>query len=341
MHHNIDIQRKDDHIELNLNQNVQSDLSNGFEKIRFIHNALPELDYNDIQTNIKFFGKKLQAPIIISSMTGGTENAKEINNNLAKAAQRENIAMALGSMRAFLADPNTLGSFSVRSVAPDILLLVNIGAVQLNYGITPKDCQHLIDSAEANGLILHLNVLQELLQPEGNKNWKNLLCKIKEVINYVSVPVIVKEVGYGLSAQVAQTLIKCGIYALDIAGAGGTSWSQVESYRANNEMQQRIAKSFIDWGIPTARSLQMVRAASATIPIIASGGIKSGIEGAKAIRLGADIFGLAQPFLKAATLSAEAVQEEVQLLTEQLKICMCCTGSHTLADLKQAEIEVT
>lgn len=334
----LDIERKQDHIEINLTKNVESNIESGFKSIRFIHNALPEINYNNLDITTNFLGKILQAPILISSMTGGTARAGEINYRLAAAAQKAGIAMGLGSMRSLLVEQAVLETFSVRHIAPDIVLLANIGAVQLNYGITPKQCQYLVDAVKADALILHLNVLQELVQPEGNRNWENLLPKIKEVVNYLSVPVIVKEVGYGLSKKTAEQLIDVGVKVLDVAGSGGTSWSQVESYRATNSLQNRIASSFIDWGIPTLDSLKMVREASDSILVIASGGLKSGIDGAKAIRIGANIFGFAGQFLKAADISEELVYEEIQLIIEQLKITMLCTGSCTIQDLKTAKL---
>ncbi|ABV79289.1 Isopentenyl-diphosphate delta-isomerase [Rickettsia bellii OSU 85-389] len=336
----LDIKRKQDHIEINLTKNVESGLSSGFESVQFVHNALPEINYSSIDTTTTFLNKILQAPILISSMTGGTPRARDINCRLAAAAQKAGIAMGLGSMRTLLTEPSTLDTFTVRNNAPDIVLLANIGAVQLNYGVTPKQCQYLVDSVKADALILHLNVLQELTQPEGDKNWENLLPKIKEVVNYLSVPVIIKEVGFGLSKKTAKQFIDIGVKILDVAGSGGTSWSQVEAYRATNSLQNRIASSFINWGIPTLDSLKMVREASKDISVIASGGLKSGIDGAKAIRMGADIFGLAGPFLKAADVSENLVSEEIQLIIEQLKITMMCTGSHTINNLKKAELRM-
>ncbi|WCR57408.1 type 2 isopentenyl-diphosphate Delta-isomerase [Rickettsia asembonensis] len=337
---NLDIERKQDHIEINLTKNVEATLTSGFESMQFIHNALPGINYDSIDTTSTFLGKSLQAPILISSMTGGTTRAGDINYRLAQAAQKAGIAMGIGSMRVLLTKPDTIKTFAVRDVAPDIPLLANIGAVQLNYGVTPKECQYLVNAIKADALILHLNVLQELTQPEGNRNWENLLPKIRKVVNYLSVPVIVKEVGYGLSKQVAENLIEAGVKILDIAGSGGTSWSQVEAYRTTNSLQNRIANSFINWGIPTLDSLKMVREVSGNIPIIASGGLKSGIDGAKAIRMGANIFGLAGQLLKAADISESLLSEEIQLIIEQLKITMLCTGSRTLKDLTEAEIKL-
>ena len=313
-------------------------MNTGFERIQFVHNALPEINYRDIDTRTIFLGKELQAPFIISSMTGGTNRGREFNYRLAKAAQKEGIGMGLGSMRILLEDPSALKSFSVRHIAPDILLMANLGAIQLNYGVTPKDCQYLVNSVKADALILHLNPLQEGSQPEGNMDWGNLLPKIKKVANHISVPIVVKEVGHGISQKNAEDLIAAGVAVIDTAGAGGTSWSQVESYRSSNELQKRLAQSFIEWGTPTLACVRMVRAASKTIPIIASGGLTSGIDGAKAIRSGANIFGLAHTFLKAADTSEESITNEIKLIKNQLKLSMLCTGSRCIKDLETAEI---
>ena len=334
----LDVERKKDHIEINLKEDVQSGLKSGFETIQFVHNALPEFSYDDIDITTEFLGKRLQAPVLISSMTGGTNRARDINYRLAEAAQKAGIAMGLGSMRVLLKEPDMIKTFSVRHVAPDIFLLANLGAVQLNYGVTPKECQQLVDAVGADALILHLNILQELTQPEGDKNWENLLPKIKAVVNQISVPVVVKEVGYGLSEKVSKDLIDAGVKALDIAGSGGTSWSQVEAYRSTNQLQNRIAKSFINWGIPTLDSLRMVKNLKSDIPVIASGGLKSGIDGAKALHAGANLFGLARPFLKAADTSEKDVSDEIKLIIEQLKISMLCTGSQNVRDLRKAAI---
>lgn len=334
----ITTQRKDQHIDINLEKSVVSGLSSGFEKIRFVHQALPELNYEKIDTGLNFLGHFLRMPLLISCMTGGTSRTQEINKRLAVAAQKYGIAMGLGSMRALLEDPSALPSFDVRKEAPDLpFLMANLGAVQLNYGVTPDDCQRLVDLVKADTLVLHLNPLQETVQPEGDKNWEDILPKIEKVIQRLSVPVIIKEVGYGISKKVTQMLLEIGVQAIDIAGAGGTSWSEVEAYRAKTDLQRRIAQSFIDWGITTRASLEMIRKISKTLPVIASGGLRTGIDAAKALHEGAQLVGIAQPFLKAAVISEEAVEEEIQIFHHQLKISMMCTGSQTLQDLCGAE----
>lgn len=338
----ITTQRKDQHIDINLEKPVASALSSGFEKIRFVHQALPELDYENIDTRLNFLGHPLKMPLLISCMTGGTARTHEINNRLAVLAETYGIAMGLGSMRILLEDPKTLPSFDVRKEAPNLpFLIANLGAVQLNYGVTPDDCQRLVDLVGADTLVLHLNPLQEAVQPEGDKNWDALLPKIEKVVRRLSVPVMAKEVGYGISNSATRMLLEVGVQAIDIAGAGGTSWSEVEAYRAKTELQREIAQSFIDWGIPTRSSLKMIRKVSQTLPVIASGGMRTGIEAAKALHEGAQMVGMAAPFLKAAVISEEAVEKEIQLFHHQLKITMMCTASRTLQDLCQAETYIS
>ena len=223
--------RKADHIKINLEQDVKSAVTNGLESYRFSHEALPDLNLEDIDLTQKIFGKFVAAPILISSMTGGTPEAERINLVLARAAQATGIAMGLGSQRAAIEHPELARTFQVRSVAPDILLLANLGAVQLNYQYSVDHCRRVVDMIEADGLILHLNPLQEALQPEGDTRFKGLLKKIEKVCREVGVPVIAKEVGWGISEKTARQLAEAGVSAIDVAGAGGTSWSQVEMYR--------------------------------------------------------------------------------------------------------------
>lgn len=334
-------QRKADHIRINLEEDVQFPaLTTGLEAYRFVHQALPELDLAEIDTRTRVLTRQVAAPILVSSMTGGTSQAQVINRNLAEAAQARGLAMGLGSQRAGLEQTDTVATFRVRDVAPDILLLANLGAVQLNYGFGVDDCRRAIEMIEADALILHLNPLQEVLQAEGDTNWRGLLGKIEQVCRGLPVPVVAKEVGWGISEQTARRLIEAGISAIDVAGAGGTSWSQVEMHRAPTTRLRRLAAAFADWGIPTAESLQMVRRVRAEsgrtdVQIFASGGIRTGQEIAKCVALGADLVGLASPFLKRAVESAEAVAEEMELLESELRIAMFCSGAATLAGLRR------
>ncbi|MGE5223670.1 MAG: type 2 isopentenyl-diphosphate Delta-isomerase, partial [Omnitrophica WOR_2 bacterium] len=270
--------RKSSHIRINLEEDVRSGLTTGLERYRFTHQALPELNLEEVDLGLQVFGKDLKAPLLISSMTGGTPEAAEINRTLASAAQETRIAMGLGSQRAAIENPDLAATFQVRRYAPDVLLFANLGAVQLNYSYGIDQCRRAVDMAEADALILHLNALQEAVQPEGDTRFRGLLKKIEAVCRLLPVPVIAKEVGWGFSEQAARRLAEAGVAAIDIAGAGGTSWSQVEMHRAQNESQRRLAAAFIDWGIPTAESILQVRRVAPELLVFASGGIRTGID---------------------------------------------------------------
>lgn len=308
-----------------------------------MHQALPEVNLGDVCMHVTVFGKRLGAPLLISSMTGGTDQAAYINRNLAEAAQVQRVAMGVGSQRAGIEHDSVRQTFRVRDVAPDVLLFANLGAVQFNYGYTVDQCQRAIDMIDADALILHLNPLQEAVQPEGDVNWRGLLAKIGEVCARLDKPVIVKEVGWGISAQTARRLLEAGVSAIDVAGAGGTSWSQVEMHRAPTDRLRRLAGAFANWGIPTAASLvatAQVRAELGRddVHLFASGGIRTGQDIVKCVALGADLVGLAAPFLKAAMESAEAVAEEMDILTAEARIAMFCSGVETIAALRQPGI---
>ncbi len=279
------------------------------------------------------FGVTLNAPILISSMTGGTEKAAEINQRLAEAAQMAGVALGLGSQRAALENTRLVETFQVRKWAPDILLFANLGAIQLNYDYSLDQCLRVVDMVEADGLILHLNPLQEALQPEGDVQFRGLIGKIEEVCKKLPVPVIVKEVGWGISERVALMLLQAGVSAIDVAGAGGTSWSQVEMYRMKDEKQASIASVFRNWGISTVDSLRIVRRTAPGLMIFASGGIRNGLEIAKSIALGATVGGMAGPFLKAAIISTEEVYDLLQILHRQLQLTMFAAGAANLAEL--------
>ena len=332
-------QRKFDHIRINLEEDVQfQNVSTGLEKYRFIHRALPDLNLEEVDTAITLLGKRLTAPLLISSMTGGTPEAGEINHRLAEAAQEAQIGLGLGSQRTAIEDPTLADTYRVRDVAPDVLLLANLGAVQLNYGYGPDECRQAVEMVEADGLILHLNPLQEALQPEGNTRFAGPLPKIEAVCRALPIPVIVKEVGGGISEWVARRLRDAGVAAIEVAGAGGSSWSRVEMHRARNERQRRVAAAFADWGIPTAESLLMALRGAPDLPIIASGGIRDGIQIAKSIALGAVACGVAGPFLRAAVESTAAVLEGISVLVEQLRIAMFAVGAGDIAALRQTPL---
>ncbi len=331
--------RKDDHIRINLQQNVQFPrLTTGLERYRFLHQALPELDLREVDTRVELFGRTLSAPLLISSMTGGTEMAMRFNRVLAEAAQEHGIALGLGSQRAALKNPETAITYQVRDLAPDVLLLANLGAVQLNYGYGIDECRRVVEMVEADALILHFNVLQEAVQPEGDVNFSGLLSKVEAVCRAIDVPVIAKEVGWGFSEQNVRDLANAGIAAIDVAGAGGTSWSEVEYHRAPDAFHAQVARAFADWGIPTADAIQYAVKGAPNLPIIASGGLRDGIDVAKSIALGATIGGMAGPFLKAAAESVEAVSQLIAILSSQIRIAMLCSGARSIADLQRTPL---
>lgn len=325
--------RKAEHIRLALDQRMQ--LGTGvFDDYRFGHEALPEIDIAEIDTSIEFLGRRLAAPLLISCMTGGTEAAGAINRNLAAGAERTGVAVGVGSQRKALEDPAKADTFRVRAVAPSVPLLANLGAVQLNYGMGVRECRQAVDMIEADALVLHLNPLQEAIQPEGQCNFAGLLPKIGEVVRGVGVPVVAKEVGSGLSARAARDLTEQGVRILDTAGVGGTSWARIEAARAGDP---EIGEIFAGWGLPTPLSIQEVRQVPG-VTVIASGGIRNGLDAAKAIALGADLVGMAHPFLAPALESAEKVADRVRRFLQELRICMFCLGVKTVAELKHAEL---
>ena len=326
--------RKADHIRINLEEDVRSGITTGLEAYCFTHQALPEQNLTDIELTTLLFEHSLQAPILISSMTGGTPEAAEINHNLAIAAQETGIAMGLGSQRA-AEDKSLASTFQVRNIAPDILLFANLGAIQLNNQLKMADCQKAVDMIQADALILHLNPLQEAVQPEGDTNFSGLLKKIEVVCEALEVPVIVKEVGYGLSERVARQLIEVGVSALDVAGAGGTSWTQVEMHRAQNEDQRSLAALFHNWGIPTAESILQVKKAAPNVPVFASGGLHTGMDIAKCIALGATLGGLTGPFLKAASTSAQQTIQTIKNIKRELQVTMFAAGAGDITELSQ------
>ncbi|HEY9600439.1 MAG TPA: type 2 isopentenyl-diphosphate Delta-isomerase [Allocoleopsis sp.] len=330
--------RKADHLRICLDEDVQfRSVTNGLERYRFTHCCLPDLNRSEIDLSTVFLGKSLGAPLLISSMTGGTQQAKTINFRLAEVAQHYKLAMGVGSQRVAVENPLVADTFAVRSHAPDILLFANLGAVQLNYSYGVTECLRVIDLLEADALILHLNPLQECIQPNGDTNFRGLFDKIKTLCKEVPVPVIAKEVGNGISASMAQKLFDAGVAAIDVAGAGGTSWAKVESERASNAQQRQLGLTFADWGLPTAECIKSIRAIAPEIPLIASGGLRNGLDVAKAIALGADLAGLALPFLQAAAESVDAVDALAQLLIAEIVTVLFCTGNANLSQLKHSD----
>jgi isopentenyl-diphosphate delta-isomerase len=330
--------RKSDHIRINLEEDVRSSITTGLERLHFVHEALPEIDYKKIDLSQDLFKKPVRVPILISSMTGGAGEAAEINRNLALAAQEIGAVMGVGSQRAGIEHPELAETFQIRKYAPDILLFANLGAVQFNYRYSVEECIQAVEMIEADALYLHLNPLQEAVQPEGDSNFSGLLKKIEVICKTLPVPVIIKEVGWGISGETACRLVEAGVAAIDVAGAGGTSWSQVEMYRIEDPHLARVAGAFRNWGIPTVESIRMVRQAAPDIPVFASGGLKDGIDIAKCLALGSRLGGMAGIFLKAAAQSAEETLLTLQEIRKEIQICMFVTGCKNLAALSQARL---
>jgi isopentenyl-diphosphate delta-isomerase len=326
--------RKDDHLRINLAGEVTGELSAGFERYRFEHLALPEIDLADVSLTTSLFGKPMRAPILVSCMTGGTQEAARLNEILAETAQDQGLAMGLGSGRVLLEDPRAPG-LDVRAIAPDVALLANLGAAQLNRGGGVDACRRLLDLTGADAMVLHLNPLQEALQPEGEPRFRGLLREIERLCSTLEAPVVVKEVGSGLAPDVVAALFAAGVAAVDLAGAGGTSWSEVERHRLSG-VDERIALAFRSWGIPTAEAVRAARAVAGDRLVFASGGVRSGMDVATALALGADIVGLAGPFIRAAAVGREAAQELALELAGVLRVVMFCVGAIDLASFRAA-----
>jgi isopentenyl-diphosphate Delta-isomerase len=332
--------RKSEHLDIVLHGNVSPvTTSTGFEAIRFEHVAAPELDLDTIDLSTLFLGRTLTSPFLISSMTGGPERAVAINLCLAEAAQALGIALAVGSQR-IAVEGGATGGFTrqLRAAAPHIPILANLGAAQIRGPKGVVFAQRAVDMIDANALIIHLNPLQEAVQPGGDRDWTGVLSSIERLVSMLAVPVIVKEVGCGISGTLAKRLVASGVTILDVAGAGGTSWAAVEAARAETSHDQAVALAFREWGIPTATAIAEVHAACPRATVIASGGLKTGIDAAKAIRLGADLCGFAAGILASALDSREAVICQFEVLVAQLRIACFCTGSGDLAALRTARL---
>ncbi len=329
----IERDRKAEHIRLALDASNQAGRS-FFDDYAFEHNALPEIALDDIDLSVEFLGKRIEAPLLVSCMTGGTEAAGEINRNLARAAEDRRIALGVGSQRKALEDPLQAASFQVRDLAPSIPLLANLGAVQLNYGYGIAECRAAVEMIDADALAFHLNVLQEAIQPEGDTDFSGLLPKLGGIARELEVPVIAKEIGCGISGDAARALAEQGIRIIDTAGLGGTSWARIEARRADDV---EIGELFVDWGVPTPVSIQEVAAVQG-VTVIGSGGIRSGVDAAKAIALGAHLVGTAYPLLKPATVSAAAVIDRVGRIVDELRIAMLCVGTRTIDELRRVDL---
>jgi isopentenyl-diphosphate delta-isomerase len=331
--------RKRDHIELALSDDSEFQAQdNGLDSLRLVHDALPELDFDRIELSTRFLDRTLRLPLIISSMTGGTPEAQRINRALARAAQSVGCAIAVGSQRAALEDAALAATYAVRDVAPDVLLLGNLGAVQLNYGYGAQECHRAVQMIGADGLLLHLNSLQEVLQPEGNRNFAGLLDKIEALCRELPFPVLLKTTGNGLAPRAAgklPRLQRAGLAGLEVSGAGGTSWARIEALRGNDAA---ALAQFGDLGETTADSVRAARSALPDLPLIASGGIRHGVDVAKALALGADLVGLARPLLKAALQSADAVEAALRRTAWELQVACFYVGRPAAADLRVEDL---
>lgn len=305
--------------------------SNGFDLIRLAHRAFPEVDFQAIDSAVEFMGRRLSFPLLISSMTGGDHAlVRKINRNLAQAAQRTGIGMAVGSQRVMFEHEAARSSFELRQFAPDSLLLANLGAVQLNYGFDLDHCQQAVDLVGADGLYLHTNPAQEVMQPEGNTNFSGLLNKTGAIARQLTVPVIIKEVGCGLSAADLSGLVDQGIEYMDVAGRGGLSWGQIESLRAGKAAED----PFRDWGIPTPLALKQALPYKDSLQLVASGGVRNGLDMAKSVILGARLCGMAAPLLKPAMESVDRVVEKVETVRREFVTAMFLLGVSCVAALR-------
>lgn len=328
-------ERKNEHLDIVLSGRARGQATTGFEEVTLEHRALPELRMDDIDLGARILGKPVRAPFMISAMTGGPDRAGAINLALAEAAREAGIAMAVGSQRIAIEQGDMAGlGRDLRRAAPDIPLFGNFGAVQLTRGFGVDEARRVVDMIGADALILHFNPLQEAVQPEGDRDWRGILRETERLARALEVPLIAKEVGAGLSADVAARLVDAGFAAIDVAGAGGTSWALIEAERAGHPAQAEIARAFANWGEPTARLILAVRARCPGTQLIASGGVLDGVDAAKALRLGADLVGLTSGFLAAATQSTEAVLERIGILVAQLRVACFCTGARDVAALR-------
>ena len=337
--------RKADHIRISLNHNVQArKVTTGFEDTHLVHNALPEIDKQDIDLSTTVFNHKFSAPLIVGAITGGTSEAAKINAAIAEAVEELGLGMGVGSQRVAIEDKTLEKTFAIaRKKAPTAFLIANLGGVQLVHGYGLKEVKKAVKMIDADAIAIHLNPLQEAVQPEGQTRFGGVLEKIGEITKELGKPVIAKETGAGIAAEEAKRLEAANVEGIDISGAGGTSFAAVEYYRAkgkSNSSQRRLGEVFWDWGIPTAVSLVEV-SQSVNIPIIASGGIRSGVEMAKALALGASLTSISKPVLEAAVKGVKETKRELLLLIEELKNSMFLVGADTVQALKEKPVVIT
>ncbi len=331
--------RKDQHLDVVLAGQAGATVTTGLETVLFEHIALPEVSWHEVDLSTDFLGHRIEAPVMIGSMTGGPRRAGAINRTLAQICQQLRLPLAVGSQRVMIEGGGDAGlDASLRRLAPDIPILANFGAAQLNRGFGRDQALRAIEAIGASALILHLNPLQEAVQPEGDRDWRGLAAKIGVLARDLPVPVVVKEVGAGLSATVIARLAAEGVTVFDVAGAGGTDWARVEAARAAEPAAAQVAACFAGWGIPTADAFRAARQAAPDATIIGSGGIVTGLDAARAIRLGADVVSLAGAVLASALDGPEALARQLDIVLAQLRTACFCTGSADLAALRRARL---
>ncbi|BBH52362.1 type 2 isopentenyl-diphosphate Delta-isomerase [Fluviispira sanaruensis] len=339
--------RKNDHIRICKTEKIESD-GEPFSQFHFIPEALPEINFNDLDLTQKFLNQSFAMPLLVTGMTGGVEKGQEINEAIALAAEKFNIPMGLGSQKMLIKNSKFKKLFDVRKIAPNLFVIGNIGAVSLNYGITLEDIKRLVDDLELGAFAIHLNALQECIQPEGERNFSQLLAKIEKIARNLHVPVIIKEVGSGISSETYQKLVSAGVAAVDVGGKGGTSWSAIEGLRSDKE-GQRLGDLFKNWGLSTDDSLlccsRLKSDLKYNVPLIATGGIRNGLQVAKAVALGASMVGVGLPLFKAAVspltgeTPLESVERELNFFRKSLSITMFCAGAHNLTQLNSRIVQ--
>jgi isopentenyl-diphosphate delta-isomerase len=332
--------RKDHHLDLCLDEDVGSAVGSGLDDYSLEYDALPELDLDEVDLSVMVFGRRLAAPIVVGAMTGGTSRAGELNRRLARAAQRVGVGMALGSQRPMIVDAAATDSFRVRDAASELpLLFGNVGAVQLNYGVDTDAIRRALEAVRADALNVHLNALQEAIQPEGDTRFSGLADKLAALVTALGVPVVAKEVGAGISSRAAAKLSRLPFAGVECSGVGGTSWARVESHRApQGSVQAEVGRRLAGFGVPTATSIRNCRAAFGDRVVVASGGVRTGMDVAVALALGADLVALARPLLEAAEESEAACIRVLETLVHELRVIAFCAGAKDLRELRATRL---